>query len=66
MVRRVAIVKTRVNKGSGDSSGGGKVKSVTDTKEVTNVVMTGARKEGNLIGKRLARVKGIQGSCRRK
>ena len=32
VVRRVAIVKTRVNKESGDSIGGGKVKSVIDTK----------------------------------
>ena len=35
MVKRVAIIKTKVNKGSGDSSGGGKVKSMTDTTEVT-------------------------------
>ena len=38
--------------GSGDSSGGGKVKSVTDTTKVTYVVMAGARKGGNLFGKR--------------
>ena len=28
---------------SGDSSGSGKVKSMTDTTEVTNMVMVGAR-----------------------
>ena len=66
VVKRFAIVKTRVNKGSGDSRIGGKVMSVTDTEEVANVVMTGARKEGNLMGKRLAKVKGNQGSWRRK
>ena len=46
------MIKTRVNKGSGDSSGVGKVKSLTDTTEVTYVVMAGARKRGNLFGKR--------------
>ena len=38
--------------GSGDSSGSGKVKSVTDMKEVMNMVMAGARKGRNLFGKR--------------
>ena len=50
MLKRVTVIKTRVNKGSGDSSGGGKVKNVTDTTEVTYVVMAGARKGGNLFG----------------
>ena len=43
VVKSVTIVKTRVYEGSGDSSGSGKVKSVTNTTEVTNVVMAGAR-----------------------
>ena len=57
MLKRVTVIKTRVNKGSDDSSGGGKVKNVTDTTEVTYVVMAGARKGGNLFGKRYVRVK---------
>ena len=52
VVKRVTIIKTRVNKGSGNSSSGGKVKSVTDTMEVMNVVIAGAKKEGNLLGER--------------
>ena len=52
VVKRVTIIKTKVNKGSGDGSGGGTVKIVTDTTEVTNVVMAGVRKGGNLFGKR--------------
>ena len=52
MVKRVTIVKTRVDEGSGDSGGSGKVKSVTDATEVTNVVMAGARVGGNLFEKR--------------
>ena len=52
MLKKVTVIKTRVNKGSGDSSGGGKVKSMTDTTEVTYVVMADARKGGNLFGKR--------------
>ena len=52
MVKRFTIIKTRVNKGSSYSSGGGKAKSVTDTMEVANVVMAGARKGGNLFGQR--------------
>ena len=44
VVKRVAKVKTRVAEGSGDSGGRGKIKSVTDATEVTNVVMAGARK----------------------
>ena len=39
MVKRVTIVKTTVEEGSGDSGGSGKVKSVMDAMEVTNVVM---------------------------
>ena len=42
-VNRVTVIKTRVYEGSGDSSGSGKVKSMTDTTEVTNMVMAGAR-----------------------
>ena len=52
MVKRITIIKTRVNEGSGDSSGGGKVKSVKDATEVTNVVMAVDRKGENLFGKR--------------
>ena len=52
MVKRITIVKARVNEGSGDSGGSGKVKSVTYMTEVTNVVMAGARKGGNLFGQR--------------
>ena len=52
MVKRVTVIKTRVNNGSGDSSGGGKIEIVTDTMEVTYVIMAGARKGGNLFGKR--------------
>ena len=48
MVKRVIIFKMRVNKRSGDSSGGGKVKSVTNTMEV----MAGARQGRNKFGKR--------------
>ena len=43
VVKRVTIIQTRVYEGSGDSSSRGKIKSVTDTTEVTNMVMTGAR-----------------------
>ena len=39
MVNRVTVIKTRVNKGSGYSSGGGKVKSVTDTTKFTYVML---------------------------
>ena len=52
MVKRVAIVKTSVDEGNGDSGGSGKVKSVTDVMEVMNIVMAGARKGANLFGKR--------------
>ena len=48
VVKRNTIVKTRVDEGNGDSVGSGKVKSVTDA-EVTNVVMAGAGKGGNLF-----------------
>ena len=61
MVKRVTIIKIKVNKGSGDSSSSGKVKNEIDTMEVTNVVMADARKGRNLVGKRQVR---IQGSCR--
>ena len=43
-VKRVTIIKTRVNEGSGNSSGSGKIKSVMDATEVTNVKMADARK----------------------
>ena len=43
VVKRITIVKTRVNEGSGDSGGSDKVKSVTDATQVTNVVV--AREE---------------------
>ena len=49
VVKIVTILKTRVDEGSG---GSGKVKSVTDTTEVTNVVMAGAIKGRNLFRKR--------------
>ena len=52
MVKRVTLVKTRVDEVNDDSGGSGKVKSVRDMTEVTNVVMAGARKGGNLFGKR--------------
>ena len=42
-VKSVTTIKTRVYEGSGDSSGSGKVKSVTNTTKVTNVVMACAR-----------------------
>ena len=44
VVKRVTIIKTRVKEGSCDNSGSGKVKSVIDTTEITNVAMVGARK----------------------
>ena len=50
MVKRVAIIKTGVSEGSSDSSGSGKVKSVTDTMKVTNMVMSCATKCRNLFG----------------
>ena len=49
MVKRVTIVERREDEGSGDSGGSGKVKSVTDATEVTNVVTTDARMGGNLF-----------------
>ena len=52
VVKRITIVKTRVDEGSGDCGGSDKVKRVTDVTEVTNVVMADARKRGNLFGKR--------------
>ena len=43
MIKRVTVIKTREYEGSDDSSSSGKVKSMTDTTEVTNMVMVGAR-----------------------
>ena len=43
---------TTVDEESGDGDDNGKGKTVTDATEVTNVVMAGTRKEGNLFGKR--------------
>ena len=51
VVKGVTIVKTRVNDGSGDSSGSGKVKSVTDTMEVTTVEIAGAKNGGIFLEK---------------
>ena len=45
MVKRITIIKTRVNKGRSDSGGGERVKSVTDTTEVANVAMSGTGRE---------------------
>ena len=56
VVKRITIVKKRVDEGNDDSGGSDKVKSVTDATAVTNVVMAGAGKGGNLFGKRLVRV----------
>ena len=52
VVKRVTIVKMRIDEGIGDSGGSGEVKSVTDAMEVMNVVMTDAGKGGNLFQKR--------------
>ena len=52
VVKRVTIIKTRVYEESGDSSGSGKVKSMTKTTEATNMIMAGARQGGHLFGKR--------------
>ena len=52
VVKRVTIVKTRIDEGSGDNGGSGEVKSVTEVMDVTNVVMAGAGKGENLFGKR--------------
>ena len=41
MEKRITIVQTRVDEGSGDSGGSGKAMSVTNATEVTNVVMAG-------------------------
>ena len=54
VVKRVAVIKTRVNEGSGDSSSRANFKSVTDATEVANVVMAGARNGGNLFGKTMS------------
>ena len=42
VVKRVTVIKTRVYNESGDSSGSCKVKSKTDTTDVTNIVIAGA------------------------
>ena len=52
VVKIVKIIKRTVYEGSGDSSGSGKVKSVSDTMAVLNMVMAGVRKGGNLFGKK--------------
>ena len=54
VVKKITIIQTRVNKASGDNSGGGKVKIVTDTTEVANVVMAGASKGEHLFGKKIS------------
>ena len=51
VVKKITIVTTRVDEGSGDSGGNGKNKSATDAPEVTNVVMAGTREGGNLFEK---------------
>ena len=51
VIKRITIVKTRVDQGSGDSDSSGKVKSGTDATEATNVVIAGARKRRNLLAK---------------
>ena len=43
MVNRVTVIKASVYNGSGDISGSGKVKSMTDTTEFPNMVIAGAR-----------------------
>ena len=48
VVKRVTIVETTVDEGSGDSDGSGKVKSVTNATEVTNVIMADARNRGKM------------------
>ena len=49
MVKKITIVKVRVNQGrSSDSGSSGEVKSVTNATEVKNVVMVCARKGGYL------------------
>ena len=59
-VKRVTLIKTRVNDGDGDSSCSGKVKNVADTTEATNVadttkatnvVIAGTRNGGKLFEK---------------
>ena len=52
VVKSITIVKTRVDEGSSDCGAVGKVESVTNATEVTNVVMAGTRKGGNLFGNR--------------
>ena len=53
VVKKVTIVKARVDEGSGNSGGSGEIKNVTDAMEVMNVVMAGARKGGNLFEKNI-------------
>ena len=52
VVKRITIVKTRVNGEVGDSGGSRKAKSMTDVTEIRNVVMASTKKGGNLFGKR--------------
>ena len=54
VVKRITVIKTRVNKEGSNSSGCGKVKSVTDTTEVVNVVMTGSKKLRKFVWKRIS------------
>jgi hypothetical protein len=43
VIKGVAIVKTRMNKGCSNSGGSVKVKSASDAAEITDMVVTGAR-----------------------
>ena len=66
MVERVAIVKTRVDKGGSYSRGGIKVKGMPNTAKITDVVVTGAGKRRYLFGKGKGGVKNeAKISCRR-
>ena len=56
VVKRITIVKKRLNEGSGDSGGSGKVKSVTDANDVTNVLMAILEREEICIEKDKLRV----------
>ena len=42
VLKRVTVINTRVYDGSGDSSGSRRVKSKTDTTDVSNMLMAGA------------------------
>ena len=54
VIKRITIVKTRVDEGSGDSGGSGKVKDVTDATQVTNVVMAGTKKGRKFVWKEIS------------